>query len=162
MLGAADGERTLATSGLQFSCWTFWVFRITSCHVSAELPRSHWQHSHGGPAHQPCALVNTSEPWFPCLGNGENNPHLIHRVWDAGKDWRQEEKGTTEEEMVGWHHQLDGHEFGQAPGIGDRQGSLACCSPWGRKELDTTERLNWLRLQSQGTLKIIKGYTVNY
>ena len=56
---------------------------------------------------------------------------------------RQEEKGTTEDEMVGWHHRLDGHEFEQALGVGDRQGSLACCSPWGHKELDTTERLNW-------------------
>ena len=54
----------------------------------------------------------------------------------------QEEKGTTEDEMVGWHHRLYGHEFEQAPGAGDGQGSLACCSPWGCKELDTTERLN--------------------
>ena len=62
---------------------------------------------------------------------------------DAGKDWRQEDKGTPEDEMVGWHHQLNGHEFEQAPGAGDGQGYLACCSPWGRKESDTTERLNW-------------------
>ena len=55
---------------------------------------------------------------------------------------QEEEKGTTEDEMVGWHHRLDGHEFEQALGVGDGQGSLACCSPWGRKELDTTERLN--------------------
>ena len=54
----------------------------------------------------------------------------------------QEEKGTTEDEMAGWHHPLGGHEFEQAPGVGDGQGSLACCSPWGRKELNTTERLN--------------------
>ena len=52
------------------------------------------------------------------------------------------EKGTTEDEMVGWHHLLSGHEFEQAPGVGDGEGSLACCSPWGRKELDTAERLN--------------------
>ena len=51
-------------------------------------------------------------------------------------------KGTTEDEMAGWHHWLDGHEFKQAPGVADRQGILACCSPWGHKELDTTERLN--------------------
>ena len=63
---------------------------------------------------------------------------------DAEKDWRQEEKGTTEDEMVGWHHQLDGHEFEQALGVSDGQGDLACCSPWGRKESDMTERLNWL------------------
>ena len=62
---------------------------------------------------------------------------------DDGKDWRQEEKGMTEDEMVGWHHWLYGHEFVQALGVGDGQGSLACCSPWGRKELDTTEWLNW-------------------
>ena len=62
---------------------------------------------------------------------------------DAGKDWRQEEKGTREDDMIGWHHRLDGHELEQAPGVGDGQGSLACCSPWGGKESDTTERLNW-------------------
>ena len=73
----------------------------------------------------PVPWVNASEPWFPCLGNGENNPHVFHRVCDGGKDWRQEEKGTTEDEMVGWHHQLNGHEFERAPGVGDGQGSLA-------------------------------------
>ena len=62
---------------------------------------------------------------------------------DAGKDWRQEEEGTTEDEMVGWHHQLDGHDFEQALGVDDGQGSLVCCSPWGHQELDTTEPLNW-------------------
>ena len=61
---------------------------------------------------------------------------------DAGKDSRQEEKGTTEDEMVGWNHRLNGHEFGWTPGVGDGQGGLACCSSWGHKELDTTERLN--------------------
>ena len=63
---------------------------------------------------------------------------LIGKDPDAGKDWRQEEKGTTEDEVVGWHHWLNGHEFEQDPGVGDGQGSLACCSPWGHKELDTT------------------------
>ena len=58
---------------------------------------------------------------------------------DAGKDGRQEEKGMRENEMVGWHHRLDGHAFEQALGVGDGQGSLACCSPWGGKESDTTE-----------------------
>ena len=68
---------------------------------------------------------------------------LIGKGPDAGKDWTQE-KGMTEDEMAGWHHQLDGHEFEQAPGVGDGQGSLVCCRPWGCKESDTTERLNWL------------------
>ena len=57
---------------------------------------------------------------------------------DAGKDRRQEEKGMTDDEMAGCHHRLDGHQFEQAPGGGDRQGSLACCSPWGYTELDKT------------------------
>ena len=80
------------------------------------------------------------------FGNPDVKNWLIGRAPDAGKDWRQKEKGMTEDEMVGWHHQLDGHEFEQALGIGDRQGSLVCCSPWGCKELDMTEQLNWLKL----------------
>ena len=67
---------------------------------------------------------------------------LTGKYPDAGKDWRQKEKGMTDDEMIGWHHQLNGHEFEQAPGVGNGQGSLACCSPWVHKELDTTERLN--------------------
>ena len=62
---------------------------------------------------------------------------------DAGKDWGHEEKGATENEMVGWHHRLNGHEFEQAPGVGDGQGGLAYCSPRGHKESDMTEWLNW-------------------
>ena len=67
-------------------------------------------------------------------------------IWkdpDAGKDWGQEEKVTTEDEMVGWHHQLNGRGFGWTPGVGDGQGGLVCCGSWGLKELDTTEQLNW-------------------
>ena len=67
---------------------------------------------------------------------------LIRKDPDAGKDWRQEEKVTTEDRMVGWHHWLKGQELEQAPGDDEGQGNLACCSPWGHKELDTTERLN--------------------
>ena len=74
--------------------------------------------------------------------------HLMQSwiIWkdpDAGKDWGQEKKGTKEDEMVGWQHWLDGHGFGWTPGVGDVQGSLACCASWGHKELDTTEWLNW-------------------
>ena len=78
--------------------------------------------------------------WAPDVKNG-----LIGKDPDAGEDWRQEEKGTTEDEIVGWHHWLNGHEFEQAPGVGDGQGSLVCCSPWGHKESDTTEWLNWTK-----------------
>ena len=68
---------------------------------------------------------------------------LIGKDSDAGKDWEQEEKGTTEDEMAGWHHWLDGRESEWTLGVGDGQGGLACCNSWGRKESDTTERLNW-------------------
>ena len=71
---------------------------------------------------------------------------LIGKDPDAGKDWRREEKGTTENEIVGWHHRLDGHEFEQASGVGDGQGSLENCSPWGHKDLDTTGQLSWTEL----------------
>ena len=64
---------------------------------------------------------------------------LIRKDPDAGKDWRQEQKQATEDEMVGWHHRLDGHEFEQAPGVGDGQGGLVCYSPWGFKESDMTK-----------------------
>ena len=68
---------------------------------------------------------------------------LIGKDSDPGRDWGQEEKGTTEDEMAGWHHRLDGREYEWTPGDGDEQGDLACCDLWGRKELDTAERLNW-------------------
>ena len=71
---------------------------------------------------------------------------LIGKDSDARRDWGQEEKGTTEDEMAGWHHRLDGHEFEWTPGDGDGQGGLTCCDSWGRKESDTTERLNWIEL----------------
>ena len=67
---------------------------------------------------------------------------LIWKDPDAGKDWEQEEKGITEDEMVGWYHRLNGHGFGWTPGVGDGQGGLACCGSWGRKESDKTEWLN--------------------
>ena len=73
---------------------------------------------------------------------------LIWKDPNAGKDWEQEEKGTTEDEMVGWHHRHNGHGFGWTLGVGDGQGSLACCGSWVCKELDTTERLNWTELSS--------------
>ena len=71
---------------------------------------------------------------------------LIGKDSDAGRDWGQEEKGTTEDEMAGWHHWLDACESEWTPGVGDGQGGLACCDSWGRKESDTTERLNWMEL----------------
>ena len=100
---------------------------------------------HGDPASQSTLNIywkdwcwswssNTLATWFKELTYWKDP--------DAGKDWRQEEKGTTEDEMVGWCHWLNGHEFEQIPGDSEGQGSLACCSPWGCKESETTERLN--------------------
>ena len=79
----------------------------------------------------------------PILWPPDAKSGLIWKDPDAGKDWGQEEKGTTEDEMVGWHHQLYGHGSGWTEGVGDGQGGLACCSSCGRKESDATERLNW-------------------
>ena len=67
----------------------------------------------------------------------------FEKTLNAGKDWGQEEKGMTEDEMVGWYHQLNGHGFGWTPGVGDGQGGLARCSSWGCKESDTIEQLHW-------------------
>ena len=71
---------------------------------------------------------------------------LIGKDSDAGRDWRQEKEGSTEAEMAGWHHRLNGHESERTLGVGDGQGGLACCNSWGSKESDTTERLNWTEL----------------
>ena len=83
------------------------------------------------------------EAEIPILWPRDVKSRLIWKDPDAGKDWRQEEKGTTEDEMVGCNHWHNGHGFGWTPGVGDGQGGLVCCGSWGRKELDMTERLNW-------------------
>ena len=93
------------------------------------------------------AEAETPKLWPP-----DAKSWLIWKDPDAGKDWGQEEKGMTEDEMAGWHHQLNGHGFGWPQGGGDGQGGLVCCSSWGRKELNTTERLNWTELLSHGQL----------
>ena len=79
----------------------------------------------------------------PILWPSDVKNRFFGKEPDAGKDWRWEEKGMTEDEMVRRHHRLNGHQLEQAPGVGDGQGGLVCCSLWGRKELDMTERLNW-------------------
>ena len=84
-----------------------------------------------------------TEAEAPIIWPPDAKSQLIWKDPEAGKDWKQEEKGAAEDEMVGWHHWLNGHEFEQTPGDSEGQGSLACCSPWGRKELDMTEWLNW-------------------
>ena len=108
-----------------------WVF-IRRTDVEAETPilwPIHWS-------------IIGSIIWSNSLIN--SNELITRKDPDAGKDRGLEEKRMTEGEMVGWHHWLDGCEFEQAPGVGDGQGSLMCCNPWGHKELDRTEQLNWL------------------
>jgi len=90
---------------------------------------------------------NDAEAETPVLWPPHVKSWLIGKDSDAGKDWGQEEKGTTENEMAGWHHRLDGCEFEWTLGVGDGQGGLACCDSWGHKELDTTEWLNWTELK---------------
>ena len=87
------------------------------------------------------AAAETPILWPPDAKNW-----LIWKDPGAGKDWRQEEKRTTEDEMVGWYHQLNGHEFEQAPGVGEGQGGLVCCGPWGRKWSDKNELLYWTEM----------------
>ena len=101
---------------------------------------SHWalslSFSFSEPLNQPIwySLGRTdAEAETPILWPPDVKSWLIGKDPDAGKDWRQAEKGTTEDEMIGWHHRLDGHKFKQALGVGDGQGSLVCCNPWGRK-----------------------------
>ena len=85
------------------------------------------------------AKAETPVLWLPHMKSWLNGKDS-----DAGRDWGQEEKGTTEDEMAGWHHWLDGRESEWTPGVGDVQGGLESCDSWGHKESDTTERLNWL------------------
>ena len=89
---------------------------------------------------------NDAEAETPVLWLTHAKSWLIWKDPDSGRDWGQEEKGTTEDEMAGWHHGLNGREFEWTPGVGDRQGGLRCCNSWCRKESDTTEQLNWTEL----------------
>ena len=101
------------------------------------------------------AEVETLILWPPDAKNW-----LIGKDLNAGKDWRQKEKGMTEDEMVGWHHRFNGHEFEQIPGVGNAQGSLVCYSPWGCKELDATEQLNWTELNHKPVFYVCEFVSV--
>ena len=90
---------------------------------------------------------NNAKAEAPVLWPPHAKSWLIGKDSDAGRDWGQEEKGTTQDEMAAWHHELNGRESEWTPGFGDRQGGLACCDSWGRKESDTTEQLNWTELE---------------
>ena len=102
-----------------------------------------------------------SEAEAPTLWPPDVKSWLTGKDPDAGKDWRQKEKGVAVGEMAGRHHRLNGHEFGWSPGVGDGQGGLACCDSWGRKELDMTERLNWTELNWR-TYSILQETLLNF
>ena len=101
--------------------------------------------------------VEAEDPvfWPPDVKNW-----FLRKNPDAGQDWRQEEKEMTEDAIVGWHHQLDGHKFEQALGVGYGQGNLACCSPWDHKELDMTEQLKWTEYPSLTSQSIIVSFSM--
>ena len=106
-----------------------------------------------------------AEAETPILWPPHEKSGLAGKDPDSGRDWGQKEKGTTEDEIAGWHHWLNGHEFEQTPGVGDGQGGLACCDSWGHKESDTTKRLIWtelniamLRICSVQRLAVTKWY----
>ena len=102
-----------------------------------------------------------AEAETPILWPPDVKSWLTGKDSDAGRDWGQEEKGTTEDEMAGWHHRLDAHEFGWTPRVGDGQGGLACCSSWGHKESDMIEWLNWTEGRKwMLTLKCASRYLV--
>ena len=102
-----------------------------------------------------CSLEGLMEAETPILWPSDAESWLTGKNPDAGKDWGQKERGMTEDEMVGWHHRLDGHGLGWTPGVGDGQGNLACCGSWGRKESDTTEWLNWTELTVSSSIQRI-------
>ena len=126
-----------------------WGFELCSRHWEDSCEQNRWvlpswslQITETGSYNQQFHMCTDAKAEAPVLWPPNAKSWLIGKDPDAGKDWRQEEKGMTEDEMVGWHHQLNRHESEQALGVGEGQGSLVCCSPWGRKGPDTTERLN--------------------
>ena len=126
--------------------WCFWTVVLEKT-LESPLDCKEIQpvHSEGD---QPWVFFgrNNAKAEIPVLWPPHAKSWLFGKDCDAGRVWGQEEKGTTEDEMAGWHHWLDGHEFGWTPGVGDGQGGLACYNSWGHKESDTTEQLNWTEL----------------
>ena len=132
--------------------WCFWTVVLEKTLESPlDCKESQPVHSEGD---QPWVLFgrNDAKAETPVLWPSHAKSWLIGKASDAGRDWGQEKKGTMEDEMAGWHHWLDGCESGWTPGVGDGQGGLTCCGSWGRKESDTTERLNWLTIKNSTSL----------
>ena len=129
--------------------WCFWTVVLEKTLVSPlDCKEIQPVHSKGDQSWTVIGRTDV-ETETPILWPLDGKSWLIEKDPDAGKHWGQEEKGTTKDEMVGWHHRLNGHGFGWTLGVGDEQGGLACCNSWGRKESDMTERLNWTELNLQ-------------
>ena len=126
--------------------WCFWTVVLEKT-LESPLDCKEIQpiHSEGDQPWDFCGR-NDAKAETPVLWPPHVKSWLIGKDSNAGRDWGQEEKGMTEDEMPGWHHWLDGRESEWTPGVGDGQGGLACCNSWGRRKLDTTERLNWTEL----------------
>ena len=144
--------------------WCFWTVVLKTLESPLDCKEIQPVHSKGD---QPWDFFGRTdaEAETPVLWPPHAKSWLIGKESDAWRDWGQEEKGMTEDEMAGWHHQLDGREFEWTPGVGDGQGGLAYCDSWGRKESDTTERLNWTELTPESLScmhKICTSYYVNY
>ena len=125
--------------------WCFWTVVLEKT-LESPLDSKEIQPVH--PKGSQCWILigrTDAEAETPILWPADEKNWLTEKDADAGQDWRRE-KGATENEMVGWHHRLNGHEFEQAPGVGNGQGSLVYCTPWGPKESDMTEQLNWAKL----------------
>ena len=121
--------------------WSFWTVVLEK---TLESPLDCKVTKPVNPKGNQCWIfIGGTDAEAPKIWPPDEKRQLIGKNPDARKDWMQEEKEMTEDEMVRWNHQLDGHGFGWTPGVGDGQGGLAYCDSWGRKELDITEQLNW-------------------
>ena len=136
-------------------CWKIDAFELWCWRRLLRVP---WDWKEIQPVHskgdQSCIFIGRTDAETPVLWPSHETNWLIGRDSDTERDWRQEEKGMTEDDMAGWHHWLDGHEFEWTPGVGDGQGSLVYCDSWGRKESDTTKRLNWTELMLYWSLQL--------
>ena len=122
--------------------WCFWAVVLKTLESPLDCKEIQPVHPKGNQSWIFIGRTN-AEAETPIVWPPHGKNWLIGKDPDAGKDWRWEEKGMTLDEMVGWHHQLNGHEFEYTQGVGDGQGGLACCSPWVHKEPNTTGQLNW-------------------
>ena len=125
-------------------CWRIDAFELCCWRILLRVPWTEVQPVHPKGDQSWVFIGGTDvEAETPILWPRDVKSWLVGKDPHAGKDWRQEEKGNTEDEMVGWHHWLNRHGFGWTPGVGDEQGGVVCCSSWGHKESDMTEQLNW-------------------